>query len=79
VPPLVCIPGIAGTADVYYKQIMSLCMKVHALGVEFFSPTHIYSDFYYLKFESSCVAFICWGAGYLQIIPYHALEGVQIV
>ncbi|XP_021320940.1 maspardin isoform X3 [Sorghum bicolor] len=27
VPPLVCIPGIAGTADVYYKQIMSLCMK----------------------------------------------------
>jgi maspardin len=33
VPPLVCIPGIAGTADVYYKQIMSLCMKVHALGV----------------------------------------------
>lgn len=27
VPPLLCIPGIAGTADVYYKQIMSLCMK----------------------------------------------------
>uniref|UniRef100_A0A0D9XI45 Maspardin n=1 Tax=Leersia perrieri TaxID=77586 RepID=A0A0D9XI45_9ORYZ len=27
VPPLVCIPGIAGTADVYYKQIMSLSMK----------------------------------------------------
>ncbi|CAA7410835.1 unnamed protein product [Spirodela intermedia] len=27
VPPLICIPGIAGTADVYYKQIMSLSMK----------------------------------------------------
>lgn len=24
-----------------------------------FPPTHIYSDFYYLKFESSCVTFIC--------------------
>ena len=28
VPPLICIPGIASTADVYYKQIMSLSMKV---------------------------------------------------
>lgn len=28
VPPLICIPGIAGTADVYYKQIMALSMKV---------------------------------------------------
>lgn len=28
VPPLICIPGIAGTADVYYKQIKSLSMKV---------------------------------------------------
>lgn len=28
VPPLICLPGIAGTADVYYKQIMSLSMKV---------------------------------------------------
>ncbi|KAL8064414.1 hypothetical protein ABFX02_01G088100 [Erythranthe guttata] len=27
VPPLICLPGIAGTADVYYKQIMSLAMK----------------------------------------------------
>ncbi|KAF7138344.1 hypothetical protein RHSIM_Rhsim07G0101700 [Rhododendron simsii] len=27
VPPLVCIPGTAGTADVYYKQVMSLSMK----------------------------------------------------
>lgn len=27
VPPLICIPGIAGTADVYYKQIMALSMK----------------------------------------------------
>ncbi|CAM0910668.1 unnamed protein product [Alopecurus aequalis] len=27
VPPLICIPGIASTADVYYKQIMSLSMK----------------------------------------------------
>ncbi|CAN8237992.1 unnamed protein product [Cochlearia groenlandica] len=27
VPPLICIPGIAGTADVYYKQIMSLSIK----------------------------------------------------
>lgn len=26
-PPLICLPGIAGTADVYYKQIMSLSMK----------------------------------------------------
>jgi pimeloyl-ACP methyl ester carboxylesterase len=31
VPPLVCIPGTAGTADVYYKQIMSLSMKVLSL------------------------------------------------
>ncbi|KAL4352677.1 hypothetical protein GQ457_06G038130 [Hibiscus cannabinus] len=27
VPPLICLPGTAGTADVYYKQIMSLSMK----------------------------------------------------
>lgn len=27
VPPLVCLPGTAETADVYYKQIMSLSMK----------------------------------------------------
>ncbi|KAK6947639.1 Alpha/beta hydrolase fold-1 [Dillenia turbinata] len=27
VPPLICLPGIAGTADAYYKQIMSLSMK----------------------------------------------------
>ncbi|KAG6782678.1 hypothetical protein POTOM_012089 [Populus tomentosa] len=27
VPPLICLPGIAGTADVYYKQIMSLSTK----------------------------------------------------
>lgn len=28
VPPLICLPGTVGTADVYYKQIMSLSMKV---------------------------------------------------
>ncbi|XP_078446316.1 alpha/beta-Hydrolases superfamily protein [Wolffia australiana] len=27
VPPLVCIPGLAGTADIYYKQILSLSVK----------------------------------------------------
>ncbi|XP_074568150.1 uncharacterized protein LOC141824721 [Curcuma longa] len=27
IPPLICIPGIGGTADVYYKQIMSLSIK----------------------------------------------------
>lgn len=27
VPPLICLPGIAGTADVHYKQIMSLSLK----------------------------------------------------
>ncbi|KAK2664778.1 hypothetical protein Ddye_003352 [Dipteronia dyeriana] len=27
VPPLICLPGTAGTAEVYYKQIMSLSMK----------------------------------------------------
>ncbi|KAL6573152.1 hypothetical protein OROMI_012768 [Orobanche minor] len=27
VPPLICLPGTAGTADIYYKQIMSLSMK----------------------------------------------------
>ncbi|KAK8587310.1 hypothetical protein V6N13_086302 [Hibiscus sabdariffa] len=27
VPPLICLPGTAGTADVYYKQIMSLSVK----------------------------------------------------
>ncbi|KAB2622522.1 maspardin [Pyrus ussuriensis x Pyrus communis] len=27
VPPLICLPGTAGTADVCYKQIMSLSMK----------------------------------------------------
>ncbi|KMT12267.1 hypothetical protein BVRB_5g102080 [Beta vulgaris subsp. vulgaris] len=27
VPPLICIPGTAGSADVYYKQIMALSMK----------------------------------------------------
>uniref|UniRef100_A0A7N1A8M6 Maspardin n=1 Tax=Kalanchoe fedtschenkoi TaxID=63787 RepID=A0A7N1A8M6_KALFE len=26
-PPLICLTGTAGTADVYYKQIMSLSMK----------------------------------------------------
>ncbi|KAG6510501.1 hypothetical protein ZIOFF_028525 [Zingiber officinale] len=28
VPPLICIPGIAGTADVYYKQILSVSKKL---------------------------------------------------
>ena len=28
VPPLICLPGTAGTADVHYKQIMALSMKV---------------------------------------------------
>ncbi|XP_021286046.1 maspardin isoform X2 [Herrania umbratica] len=32
VPPLICLPGTAGTADVYYKQIMSLSMKIHLYG-----------------------------------------------
>ncbi|EPS61664.1 esterase/lipase/thioesterase family protein, partial [Genlisea aurea] len=27
VPPLICLPGITGTADVYYKQIMALSTK----------------------------------------------------
>ncbi|CAO2820057.1 unnamed protein product [Amaranthus hypochondriacus] len=27
IPPLICIPGTAGSADVYYKQIMALSMK----------------------------------------------------
>ncbi|CAM8949759.1 unnamed protein product [Rhodiola kirilowii] len=27
IPPLICLTGTAGTADVYYKQIMSLSMK----------------------------------------------------
>lgn len=27
VPPLICLPGTAGTADVHYKQIMALSMK----------------------------------------------------
>ncbi|CAL0312930.1 unnamed protein product [Lupinus luteus] len=27
VAPLICLPGTAGTADVYYKQIMSLSLK----------------------------------------------------
>ncbi|XP_077235467.1 LOW QUALITY PROTEIN: alpha/beta-Hydrolases superfamily protein [Tasmannia lanceolata] len=27
VPPLICLPGIAGTADVFYKQILALSMK----------------------------------------------------
>lgn len=27
IPPLICLPGIAGTSDVYYKQIMTLSMK----------------------------------------------------
>lgn len=31
VPPLICLPGTAGTADVYYKQVMSLSMKVVSL------------------------------------------------
>ncbi|CAA2980347.1 maspardin isoform X1 [Olea europaea subsp. europaea] len=26
-PPLICLPGTAGTMDVYYKQILSLSMK----------------------------------------------------
>ncbi|KAF9689456.1 hypothetical protein SADUNF_Sadunf01G0094100 [Salix dunnii] len=28
VPPLICLPGIAGTSDVYYKQIMALSLKI---------------------------------------------------
>ncbi|XP_073260052.1 uncharacterized protein [Populus alba] len=32
VPPLICLPGIAGTADVYYKQIMALSLKIHLYG-----------------------------------------------
>ncbi|KAH9777450.1 Maspardin [Citrus sinensis] len=30
VPPLICLPGTAGTAEVYYKQIMALSMKGNA-------------------------------------------------
>ncbi|KAH8969872.1 hypothetical protein BDL97_02G057000 [Sphagnum fallax] len=32
VPPLVCLSGIAGTADVFYKQILFLTAKVHLYG-----------------------------------------------
>jgi hypothetical protein len=28
VAPLVCLSGTAGTADVFYKQILTLCLKV---------------------------------------------------
>ena len=28
VAPLVCLSGTAGTADVFYKQILNLCLKV---------------------------------------------------
>lgn len=40
-PPLICIPGIAGTADVFYKQIMFLSMKVSV-------PLHIIVTFFFL-------------------------------
>lgn len=30
VAPLVCLSGVAGTADVFYKQILNLCLKVVA-------------------------------------------------
>nr|ADE77603.1 unknown [Picea sitchensis] len=32
VPPLVCLSDMAGTADVFYKQILFLSMKVHLYG-----------------------------------------------
>ncbi|KAM1258296.1 hypothetical protein ACFX13_038642 [Malus domestica] len=32
VPPLICLPGTEGIADVCYKQIMSLSMKIHIYG-----------------------------------------------
>ena len=70
-PPLVCIPGIAGTADVYYKQIMSLCMKVHTFRNESFPPS-VYSYFYYLKFDIMCAS--------VKLLPksYLCLETAKI-
>jgi hypothetical protein len=29
VPPLVCLSGVAGSADIFYKQILFLSAKVH--------------------------------------------------
>jgi hypothetical protein len=66
VPPLVCIPGIAGTADVYYKQIMSLCMKVHTFGNESLTPS-VYSYFYYLKCDSSCVPLLTCDLNHIHV------------
>lgn len=31
VAPLVCLSGTAGTADVFYKQILTLCLKVRRI------------------------------------------------
>ncbi|KAM7259257.1 hypothetical protein ACFE04_014998 [Oxalis oulophora] len=33
VPPLICLPGTAGTADVFYKQIMALSIKMDHLFI----------------------------------------------
>lgn len=48
VPPLICLPGTAGTAEVYYKQIMSLSMKVITILGNCSILLYIFAKFYYL-------------------------------
>jgi hypothetical protein len=39
IPPLILLPGVSGTAEIFYKQFLSLCPKGYRLiSVFFFGP-----------------------------------------
>ncbi len=48
VPPLVFIPGASGTAEVFYKQFLSLCPKGYRLISVQLDETYNSSNFFVL-------------------------------
>ncbi|KAJ0555655.1 putative alpha/beta hydrolase-1, maspardin [Helianthus annuus] len=56
VPPLICIPGTAGTADVYYKQIMALSMKGYRV-ISIDIP-HVWNNYEWLQAFEKFLDFI---------------------
>ncbi|KAG6399241.1 hypothetical protein SASPL_140717 [Salvia splendens] len=68
VPPLICLPGIAGTADVYYKQIMSLSNKGLTSEQRDVMPVFPIVDAVVSPFEFCCVVFTYWNLKGYRVI-----------
>ena len=78
VPPLICLPGIAGTADVYYKQIMFLSMKVLLPSYfHFLFVFRLLPNFTSLLFLSP--RFLCWFVVSVEIGEHRLLQGVYFM